>query len=336
MNKSAINYCDRVWNVTGGCTHCSPGCDNCWAEQLTATRFKDKPRYDGLTKDGKWTGKVKLFEDRLDQPLRVKESQVVFVNSQSDLFHPQVPFEFIDKIFQVMTCYPQQHKFLLLTKRADRMLEYISALRNGLLKFHKGQDFQWPFKNIYPGLTICNQVEADEKLPVFLQIPGHKWLSIEPCLGGVDLEYIKDFSHPNKFMKYERIYSLSGERNILGHRLTSEKIEQVIVGGESGRGARPLHPAWPRSIRDQCVAAGVPFFFKQWGKFVAPKDTAYHGSHKGWRFLVGCSYMKHDGTYYPGYPSGGLSGWTKIYRIGTAKAGRLLDGVEHNKLIWRP
>ena len=352
MNKSAINYCDRVWNVTGGCTHCSPGCDNCWAEQLTATRFKDKPRYNGLTKSGKWTGTVKLFEDRLDQPLRVKKPQVVFVNSQSDLFHPSVPFEFIDKIMAIVALCPQ-HKFLFLTKREKRMMRYMNRrCTRGNISIELGgrddncdhcfgddHNLIWPLPNCYPGLTICNQNELDEKGESFLQVPGHKWLSIEPCLGDIDLTNVTEriglstdviTDQTEEVAHFNKVYA----RHIKSPLEPEPVLSQIVLGGESGRGARPMHPDWPRSIRDQCAAAGVSFFFKQWGKFVAPKDTAYHGSHKGWRFPVSCSYMKHDGTYYPSYPSGGLSGWTKIYRIGTKKAGRRLDGVEHNDLIW--
>ncbi len=303
MNKSAINYCDRVWNVTGGCTHCSPGCDNCWAKQLTDTRYKHNPRYDGLTKDGRWTGEVKLFEDRLDQPLRVKKPQVVFVNSQSDLFHEQVPFEFIDKVMAIAAlCL--QHEFLFLTKREKRMMRYINRrCTRGNISIELGgrddncdhcfgddHNLIWPLPNIYPGLTICNQDEL-YKLDKFLQIPGHKWLSIEPCLG-----------------------------NIVIPKDQLQQLSQIVVGGESGRDARPLHPDHPRSLRDQCKAAGVSFFFKQWGEYKPCDKSTDCQSCQDFN-----SASRH--SWSTGNPGCSI-------RVGTTKAGRRLDGVEHNDLIW--
>jgi len=281
LNKSKINYCDRVWNVTGGCTHCSPGCLHCWAEQLTATRFKDKPRYAGLTVDGKWTGKIKLFEDRLEQPLHIRKPQVIFVNSQSDLFHPDVPFWFIAEIYKVAS-FTERHKYLLLTKRPECALEFFKWFDGAYLLFGdknaKYQSKPWPVPNIYPGLTICTPDEL-WKLESFLQIPGHKWLSIEPMLSDIVI--------PQEQLK---------------------QLSQVIVGGESGSGARPMHPDWPRSLRDQCVAAKTGRSIIDYGK-------------------------PHCGRRYLELQDSGVPFFFKQW--GQKKAGRLLDSVEHNELIWR-
>lgn len=278
MGKTTINYCDETWNVTGGCSHCSPGCDNCWSEQLTATRFKGKPRYDGLTKDGRWTGKVKLFEDRLEQPLHWKEPRVIFVNSQSDLFHEQVEPGWTCHVFDIIEQCPQ-HTFLLLTKRPRLMRKHLYG------KWNQGGGATWQymsesttFPNLYLGLTICNQKEADEKIPVFLQIPGKKWLSIEPCLEDIDIRKAQ-CSIGGLNCKESNCDGCTAayKGNYIG-------FDQVVLGGESGPKARPMEIEWARSLRDQCATANVSFFFKQWG---------------------------------------------------TKKAGRLLDGVKYNDLIWR-
>jgi len=155
--------------------------------------------------------------------------------------------------------------------------------------------FSEVFPNVWPGLTICNQQEADEKIPVFLQVPGKKFLSIEPMLGEIDLsEWMGRAPHPVD----------------CGHSYAFSVFDAVILGGETGPGARPCHPDWIRSIRDQCAAAGVPFFFKQWGEWAI-------GESKDFRR----------------YPEDISTGQYMI-RVGRKAAGRLLDGRTHDELPW--
>ena len=239
---------DKSITLIEGCTPVSEGCSHCWSAGMTHRFHQNR----GLTTNGHFNGKIVCREDRLGEILkRKKPTRWVIWN---DLWHPSVPFGFIDKVMAVFNKCPQ-HTGQILTKRPERMLEYRQKQRFN----------PWP-DNIIGMVTAENQKMADIRIPLLLQC-GFKTtgVSIEPMLGPVDLDYIKDFSKPNRFTKYERIYSLTGERSCLGHRMTEEKLDQVIVGGESGPGARPMSPGWPRGVRDQCVAADVPFFFKQWG-----------------------------------------------------------------------
>lgn len=330
MSKTNISWATHVVNFVGGCTHCSPGCDNCWAATVASTRLKNNPLYRGLTVNGRWTGEIRLT----DKPIRMPggKPKEIFVNSMSDLFHEKVPDGFIMNLWRMMGLLPQ-HKFLILTKRAERMREWCSkwsdtiednyGFKNArgpeaVRRAHKskrahlfadmielwGQPPEgsaypaydwadgmstWPtvLPNMYFGLTICNQKEADEKLPVFLQIPGQKWLSIEPCLGEINFKYIwddEDYYCPACGYMGEECESdedgelicpeCGGYENTVGFDKVSVQpiddlpfpdVDQVIFGGESGPNARPMHPDWARSIRDQCKAAGVAFYFKQWG-----------------------------------------------------------------------
>jgi len=352
-------YWDQSWNPTkvkgGGyhCTKCSPGCAHCWAEQYNM-RFHNHIPYDDRPVEYVFDEKI------LQQPLRRKKPTVYFVCDLCDLFHPQVPFEFIDKVMAVITlCH--QHTFLILTKRAGRMLKYFNRpefwtriLPDAIslpLWFHKGvqeplpdyidfnavsRTIHGPLPNVYSGLTICNQAEADEKIPAFLQIPGYKWLSIEPCLTDINI-------HRYLLPQFEHITGLYADPPIAK---PFYGINQVIVGGESGRGARPMHPDWPRSLRDQCKVAGVPFFFKQWGSW------QYFGEHVNYRAWLTNHIGARAGDYgidgrgqYLGVDDGQMLFCdcmrmekmsypiSMFRRVGKKKAGRLLDGVEHNKLM---
>lgn len=221
-------YWDVSRNPVFGCTKCSPGCDNCWAEKM-ALRLKGmgRPEYRDVVDKNGWTGLVKFDRSKLVKPIPGR-GKVVFMGDMADVFHEQLAFEETCQILEFATK-QKHHKFLFCTKRAERMLEF----------------FQWQEKtrpmiawrrytNLIGMLTVCNQEEADEKIPLFLQSPwATKVLSIEPCLGEIELR-----------------------------GWTIELLDGVILGGESG--PRPMHPDWARSVRDQCAAAGVSFYFKQW------------------------------------------------------------------------
>jgi len=256
MAKTGINWCTHVVNLVGGCTHCSPGCDHCWAAKVASTRLKDHPLYKGLTTaEGRWTGEIRLTDKPIVMP--GGKPKEIFVQSMGDLFHGKIPAAMVRKIFQAMYDQPQ-NRYLLLTKRAGEMDWQLN---------HRG--YAMP-PNIFFGLTICNQKEADEKLPIFMQIPGKKFLSIEPLLEPIDLRYEKcDYCNGTGTEPEHPDIEPSGETTCMGcggeAKSIPSGIGQVILGGESGPGARPMHPDWVRSIRDQCKAANVPFFFKQWG-----------------------------------------------------------------------
>ena len=216
-DKSAIEWTDATWNPVTGCTKVSPGCAHCYAETITL-RFKRG----GPFLPGKTT--IKLHPDRLAGPSKWRAPRRVFVNSMSDLFHEEVPFEFIKQVFQVME-ENERHIYQILTKRPERMLEYVAWT-----KYER-----WP-EQVWAGVSVENQYWADRRIPILVQIPAKvRFLSVEPLLKQVELRpYLKG-------------------------------IQWVIVGGESGPRARPMHPDWALRVRDDCLRVGVPFFFKQWG-----------------------------------------------------------------------
>lgn len=245
-DSSGIEWTDATWNPTTGCSRVSTGCDNCYAMRL-ARRFDGMGTgYDDTTRrsNGKtdWTGVVHQHEDRLRQPLRWQKSRLVFVDSMSDLFHPSVTSPFLDKVFAVMAT-AERHVFQILTKRPQRMKEYMEAGDKLLeerwpsaLEEVVGEtaDFSFPPQNIWLGTSVENQ-EVTDRISHLKEIPASvRFLSLEPLLG-----------------------PLPG--------LNLDGVDWVIVGGESGNGARKMKEEWVVEIKNQCEKAGVPFFFKQWG-----------------------------------------------------------------------
>lgn len=239
--NSSIEWTEATWNPVTGCTRASRGCDNCYAVFMTRRlALMGQEKYQGLINPGKqhFNGTVKCHEEVLDTPLSRSKPTIYFVNSMSDLFHREVPTEFIQSVFTVMG-QARQHTFQVLTKRPERMVEVVPTL---LLP--DGRAFQEaPLPNVWLGTSVEDQQAADERIPYLLQTPARvRFLSCEPLLGPLDLtEYFNPFIVGNAF------------------------IHWAIVGGESGWNARPMKPEWVRSIRSQCEAAGVDFFFKQWG-----------------------------------------------------------------------
>jgi protein gp37 len=180
-----------------------------------------------------FNGEILTHSERLSIPLKRRKPTVYAV--WNDLFHEDVPFGFIHEVFGTMRQTPQ-HVYLVLTKRPEWMQEAVTLVKNlEILGWANGF-----YSHVFYGLTVCNQQEADEKIPVFLQVQGKKFLSIEPMLGAMKLFYGHS-THVNNL----------------------KNISALILGGETGPGARPMHPDWVRSVRDQCAAAGVPFYFKQ-------------------------------------------------------------------------
>lgn len=261
MNNKG-KYWDKPWNPVIGCTKCSPGCLNCWAENLHAMRFRARnwAKANLPEQYAKPFDEIQLLEHRLDMPLHWRKPRTTFVCNMSDLFHEEVPFEFVDKIYETMLHCPQ-HKFLVLTKRPERMLEYYRT------KTHVVQEAD----TIHLGTTICNQAEADAKIPVLLQIPAAKrWLSIEPMLGPVDLTGIGwERSPTNK--AYLNV--LTGKAAVPFTLVDCGKVDWVVLGCESGPNRRPCKIEWMIDIVKQCQAAGVSIFVKQIPSGVAPMTT---------------------------------------------------------------
>jgi protein gp37 len=212
-SKTSIEWTQMTWNPVTGCTKISPGCKHCYAETMAhRLRAMGAPRYrDGF--------RLTLHEDLIDLPERWKKSRLVFVNSMSDLFHQDVPVEFIRRVFGTMRRCPQ-HQFQVLTKRAERLIEICGCL-------------EWS-DNIWMGVSIESEAYA-YRADLLRQVPAKiRFLSVEPLLGPIVA-------------------------------LPLEGIHWVIVGGESGFGARTMDAGWVEDIYCQCRDAGVPFFFKQWG-----------------------------------------------------------------------
>jgi protein gp37 len=210
---SAIEWTDATWNPVRGCTKISPGCKHCYA-QTFSERFRGVPGHpfeQGFD--------LRLVETALELPLRWRSPRRIFVNSMSDLFHEDVPEDFVRRVFDVMTR-ASQHQFQLLTKRSNRMSEIASRL-------------QVP-RNVWMGVSVENERYVQRLDDLRRVNAAVRFVSVEPLLGPI-------------------------------RRLPLDGIHWVIVGGESGPRARPMNPAWVRSIREQCQAARVAFFFKQWG-----------------------------------------------------------------------
>ncbi len=283
-----MKYWDRAWSLVGGCSPCSPGCEHCWAASW-AHRFirEGAPGHtSGVLTDerGRFNGAVVPRQDRLDIPLHRKKPTVYCI--WNDLFHEDVPDEFRVQACEVMAkC--EQHTFLVLTKRASEMSRFWVTEHS---KFNSAG-------NVWHGLTVCNQEEAYNKLSGWsISVPGKKFISIEPMLGPVSL----DDADPEWWC--------------------SGRIDAVILGGETGHGARPMHPDWVRSVRDQCAAVGVPFLFKQWGRYCAVSQMS-EDAYRSWDFWHGTeSCWKADDPRW---------------RMGSKKAGRLLDGRTHDDMPWR-
>lgn len=240
IDISKGRYWDEGITLVDGCSPCSPGCDHCWSAAMTHRFRHELPMaLPSMTNgDGKFTGIIEVHPDRLSR-FKTRKPKVFAI--WNDLLHGKVDRHFIEDSLTGMWFTPQ-NTYLILTKRPNRLNE-ISHLGH------------WPYDNVYLGLTVCNQQEADEKIPIFLQVPGKKFLSIEPMLAPMIIrKYIEDDCDCG-------ICKLCN-----GQRKDRRMIDCVILGGETGPGARPMNLNWVRSIRDQCAAANVPFFFKGWGK----------------------------------------------------------------------
>ncbi len=309
--NSKIEWTDATWNPIRGCSVVSSGCKNCYAMQVAARFSGAGQAYEDLAyrneSGAHWTGKVAFVDKHLEDPLRWKRPRRIFVNSMSDLFHPEVKFDWLNRIFDVMER-ASQHTFQILTKRPDLMRCYVGD---------RFDERKVVAPNIWFGVSVEDQRSADERIPDLINTPAAvRWLSCEPLLEAVDLSEYFDCSNVLENWPFGKVYAPSGEP------FNGKLIHWVVVGGESGHGARPMHPDWARSLRDQCVAANVPFFFKQHGEWLHESQT----DESLWAKFANNTRdncVRH-------VKNGGYS-----YRVGKKAAGRLLDGREWDEMPER-
>lgn len=338
-DKSKIEWTEASWNPIRGCSRVSDGCRHCYAEGQAARIIKmDRGRgvpdgdgsYDGLlAKGGQWNGQIKVVDSAMDQPLRWKRPRKIFVNSMSDLFHENVQDDVIDRVFDVMARAPQ-HTYQILTKRPERMMQYLNDAgrphRAGSKFFvaSDGTSSPWPLANVWLGVSVEDNATARERIPFLLQSPAAvRWLSIEPLLGPISMRWFPAWPE-NPPYTAENPYNGGGTNHLDGLR----RLDWIVVGGESGPKARPMHPQWVRVLRDQCAEAGVPFLFKQWGEW-APGENVERASGLvpiaslvGGEWKIGMEDLASLGGHVDDEPD--------LYRIGKGSAGRLLDGELHD------
>ncbi|MBU8833623.1 DUF5131 family protein [Mycolicibacterium goodii] len=320
-DNTSIEWTQATWNPVTGCTKVSAGCDNCYAEKI-ANRFAGTRAYpNGF--------EVTLRPERLDQPLRWKRPRRIFVNSMADLFHDQVPDEYIARVWAVMA-YAYRHTFQILTKRHARMRSLLSSERFVELfdiEFCKLPDWadRWPdldfvrpehvyhladgpLSNVWLGVSTEDQQWADIRIPALLDTPAAvRFISAEPLLGPIEMDnYLVDLPEDEDGAPYPG------------------RIDWVIVGGESGPGARPMEFGWASSLLDQCLDAKVPFLFKQWGNWTS--DTGLV-QQLGYDRKKPHAYVNHaDGTVVRDASEIRGGSWSWVWNVGKAKAGRELLG----------
>lgn len=362
-----IEWTDRTWNPIAGCTPISPGCANCYAATMArrlaamaqANIHKGrkpgrKRKYIGTAERrghvDVFTGQIG-YDDTITEPLMWTKPSKVFVNSESDLFHEAVPFEFIYRVLAVIGASPK-HTFQVLTKRAARMAEFFadrSRVAYGMAEaakemFGHGEVgrtagelmSRWPMRNLWLGVSVEDQQRADERIPHLLTTPAAvRFLSCEPLLGPVDLsawmEPVQELLTCRKCG--EEFATGESERDGLSPCCLREgdpqgetggsEIGWLIAGGESGPLARPAHPDWFRKLRDQCQEAGVPYFFKQWGNWL-PHSEVFPNGQNG------------EGLYattqkLPRSMAVKTVGDIRMLEVGKKASGRFLDGREHSE-----
>lgn len=275
MGKSPIQWTNQTWNPVVGCKRVSAGCDHCYAFALHDKRHIAWKRGTFPTAPAQYHkpfSQVQLLPERLDDPLHWRKPRMVFVNSMSDLFHDDVPDDFIAQVFAVMAI-ASNHTFQILTKRPERMRllmgddTFVGMVDTHIDVIGRKHDWPciaeveaWPLPNVWLGVSVENQQAADERIPLLLETPAAvRFLSCEPLLGPVDITGCggpHEYLYP-KWLKREHGTVLDG--------WTERLLHWVIVGGESGPHSRPMQEAWAESLLDQCQAAGIPAFMKQMG-----------------------------------------------------------------------
>jgi protein gp37 len=354
-DKTGISWTNATWNPVTGCVKVSQACKFCYAERDWA-RLANNPKT--IYFNRKFTD-VATHEDRLDQPLRWSRQRMIFVNSMSDLFHEDVPVEFIDKVFAVMglnfIMRDHPHIFQVLTKRPERMHAYlndpgtvhrVTAAMKALGPGLPGENAPpvWPLPNVWIGVSVEDQEAADLRIPLLLDTPAAvRWISAEPLLAPLSVsKWLASEADRRKGLhKHLRNASrtkLLAIASMVGAEGTTLQpaLDWVVVGGESGGAkARPMHPYWARQLRDECVAAKTPFFFKQWGEW-APRIGALHTLTNGqsaaemdpdmrrWDFID----LNPIGKGWDGSPSPETD---IMQRVGRDLSGDFLFGQQHHE-----
>ena len=301
--NTKIEWTDQTWNPMIGCSKISDGCRNCYAMHVAHVRAGNPAlasKFGGTTKreGGKtvWTGAVNLSEEALLLPLSWNRPRRIFVNSMSDLFHPAVPDEWIDKVFAIMALAPQ-HTFQVLTKRPERLHGYMDLRTDNreheigaaMLVLSRGKDAgcpELPLQNVWLGVSVEDQRTADERIPLLLQTPSAvRFVSAEPLLGPVNLNRIDCGDGSAAAVPCtKRLKALPSRerRGAASQRLADSdngpRLDWVIVGGESGPAARPCDLTWIGDVVRQCAAARRPVFVKQLG---AKAVNTRHGECAG-------------------------------------------------------
>lgn len=367
-DRTGIEWAESTWNPIVGCSLVSPGCTNCYAMRMAGRIVRMNPgsHYDGTVKDTKagavWTGVMNPAPEHiLTEPLRWRRPRYVFVNSMSDLFHEGVPDDLIDRVFAVMALAPQ-HTFQILTKRPERMRDYLRDARTpgriarvlidlclinrtwpvpagdhwpvrsvGDVDDPSDVTVDMPLPNVWLGVSSEDQRRADERIPLLLDTPAAvRWVSAEPLLGPIDFTMIPTGGRVGEHVICDD--ALRGAPDLE----SGERLDWIVAGGESGRDARPMYLGWVRSIRDQCAEAGVPFLFKQWGRWsvheIANGGTITPGMDMtklaGIRVWVGAGFA----CPAPKAPVSEVffDGAVLAVPCGKKRAGRHLDGVLHD------
>ena len=336
MSKTKIEWAEETVNPFVGCSKVSPGCDNCYALRM-AWRLANNPnpkiadKYRGTVEkvDGKvrWTGSINKDLDCMEHLYNGRKGKILFVGSMGDIGHENLYFDLFSAIMD--KCYSinnhrihysdgtkEPHKFLFLTKRPDRFKAlWEMYFKANDIEENRDNWQSWPlhddvYSTFWVGVTIEDQKALDKRAPELIQIPAAKrFISYEPALGPLEC--------------------LDGWLTQCDRK--TKLIDLVICGGESGPGARPVHPDWVRGVRDQCEAAGVPFYFKQWGEWIAFKmmDATYAEG----RALNGRHSGRYDLYKVEKLLASNVKGWAgEFFKVGKKDAGRTLDGKEY--LEW--
>lgn len=345
--NTKIEWATHTFNPWVGCTKVSPACDHCYAEgwakrsgmvQWGAGAERRRTTPANWRMPEKWNRQARIQHDAwegfkttnpglTDEQLQAQgfikpQRPRVFCSSLADVFDNAVPTEWRYDLFNLILSTPHLD-WLLLTKRignAEKMIE--DTLPDNMKAMPSEHPLAWSWPHVWIGATICNQEEADRDIPKLLSTPAAKrFLSMEPLLGAVDLSQWLDI------IQYED--GAPWMRRNIGH--LHDMLDWVIVGGESGADARPMHTAWAQALRDQCHAAGVPFLFKQWGEWREPLDGEEFDTSMGRAAKPPAFILSETGTVHC-FESAHIVNGKAVIKVGKKTAGRLLDGREWNEV----
>ena len=327
--NTKIEWADHTFNPWIGCQKVSPACEHCYAEAWDrrfavsghAMRWGEKAQRT-RTSVANWRLPLKWNKQAQADGRRFR----VFCASLADVFDNQVPADWRLDLFELIRATPHLD-WLLLTKRIGNAGQMITDTVSQMDIGYAPPFAAWPWPNVWLGATICNQAEADRDIPKLLATEAQvRFLSIEPMLGPVDLSSIP-VGGGHGHHEFDPI--IVG--NVLQRASSSDpSVHWVICGGESGPQARPMHPDWARSLRDQCAAAGVPFLFKQWGEWREPAAGEEFDTSMGRAQRVPAFIVAPSGTVQCFHNDQTRDGGKAMIRVGKKAAGRMLDGIEHN------